>query len=163
MKRSKMIPLGLALVSILGFYGVAFCGGEPGFGTCPAVLPAPSHGQFLYGTFTAALDQATVYADDSHFNVEIVLLHGTKVHLFSFWTDLGGGDLCDQTAVNPTTIKYFLAFYPCSLAVGEPFGFDPTMFTPVISDINILKRDFCGDYERQMIEGFIAIRLVPAR
>ena len=160
MKRSKKFPLLLVLVSIFGFYGIALGAGEPpSWGTCPPELPAPTRGHFVYGTFTAGLDQ--LYPD--HFNVQMVLRQGTKVHLFSFWTDLGGGDLCDQTAVNPETIKQLLAFYPCSLAVGEPFGFDPAKFTPVISDIYIIKRDFCEVYERQMIEGFITIRLVPVR
>jgi hypothetical protein len=156
MKRTKMIPLVLVFVSILGFYGIALSGGDPG--SCTSPPPSPTSGPFITGTFTAALNQF----DYDSYDVHLELAHRFKVHLFSWSYDLlgGGPSLCDLT---PEMIKDptgFLALVPCLIDVGTPFGLNGT---PVIKDVFILKRDFCdlpGD-PRQMIFGTITIRVVP--
>ncbi|MFZ1991892.1 MAG: hypothetical protein WAW96_19215 [Alphaproteobacteria bacterium] len=160
MKRSKMIPFLLVLVSILGFYGVAFSGGGYEGSGCPATLPEPTSGPILYGTFTVARDRITFGIEGyDHYNVHIVLRHKlNQVHLYSFLAPLGTKGLCDY---EEPEIKEIFAKQPCILI--DPSDFDlPITSVPVIYDLQISKRDFCtstvGD---EMIFGLIAIRVVP--
>ena len=161
MKRSSMITLVLALVFILGSYGVAFSGGgEPCPGCCNNP-PAPTSGQYLYGTFTVARDKSACGLGDisalKGYDVQIVLRHRlNEVHLFSFHTPLGTGDLCGYDA---SQLKTAYVKLPCALEVGEAFGFDPLKYFPVISDLYITNKDFC-DTPDEMISGLITIRLV---
>lgn len=159
MKRIKMFPLVLGVVSIVGFYGIALGGSDP---TICFPLPSPDSGPYITGTFTVALNQY----DYSRYDVHFELAHRFKVHLFS-WSyplSLEGGEpsLCDLT---PDMIKDpngLMAQVPCRLDVGGPFGL---IGTPVIKNVVILKRDFCqtpGD-PLQMIMGAITIRVVPLR
>lgn len=157
MKRSKMFPLVLVLMFILGFYGVAFSMGYED----PACQypPDPSRGPYLYGTFTVARDQSSCsqYEECAHYNVHIVLRHKlNEVRLFSFPTALGTGNLCGYEA---SVLKTEFARFPCNLGVGEAFGLGGF---PVISDLYIVKRDFCGTPD-EMIHGLITIRVVPPR
>ena len=160
MKRFRMFPLMLVLVCVLGLYGVALSGGgEPCPGCCDNP-PAPTKGQFLYGTFTAARDKSACGNIPSYagYDVQMVLRHRlNQVHLFSFHTPLGTGDLCGYDASEFETA--FVKF-PCALEVGQPFGFDPAKYFPVIHEIFISKKDFCVTPD-EMIHGLITIRLVP--
>jgi hypothetical protein len=156
MKRSKMFPLVLSLMFILGFHGVAFSMGyeDP---ACQSP-PAPTSGPYLYGTFTVALDEVTLGIEGyEHYNVHVVLWHRNNQHLFSFPApveQLGVYNLCDYVA---SFVKTEFAKIPCNLGVGEAFGL--TGF-PVITNLYIVKRDFCGT-EDEMISGLITIRVVP--
>ena len=170
MKRFRMFPLVLALVCIFGFYGVAFGGGGEG-GACDDP-PDPTRGPFLYGTFTAGHDSSGCSMDVpevcAHNNVHIVLRHKlNKVHLFSFPTPTGAKSLCDYEASNPDPLnpglKEIFAGKPCGENFGEPFGFPPANYFPVIYEIQILKKDFCGSMTDEMIFGLITIRLVPIK
>lgn len=168
MKRSSMITLVLALVFILGFYGVAFSGGgEPCPGCCDNP-PAPTSGQYLYGTFTVARDksEASTFPDYAGYDVQIVLQYKLNQHLFSFFAPLGDGHLCAVKVSNPDLnrpgLKEMFGGAPCALEVGKAFGFDPTKYFPVISDVYIAKKDFC-DTPQEMILGLITIRLVPIK
>lgn len=162
MKRSKLFASLLAVVFILVFYGVAFSGGgaEPCPGCCPTTLPAATSGPFLYGTFTVAQDKITSGwgVGYDHYNVHIVLHHGLDQHLFSFPVPLGAEGLC---AYEASDIKAEFARIPCSWKFGEPFGFDPAKYVPVISALYIAKKDFCDTPPDEMILGFVTIRLVP--
>ncbi len=158
MKRCKFVTPILVILSIFGLYGVAFGGsGEPCPGCCEN-LPSPTLGPHLYGTFTVARDksEASIYPEYAGYDVQIVLQHKLNQHLFSFFW-LGIGDLC---AFEASTLKTQFAKIPCTLEVGQPFGFDPAEFVPVISSLYISKRDFCGT-EDEMISGMVTIRLVP--
>lgn len=153
MKRIKLFPLVLVLVTIFGFYGIALGGGDPGACTFP---PPPNSGPFITGFFTAALDQENY----DHYNVQFVLMHKFQVHLFSYTYYLLGYEpsLCDLT---PNMIKDpngFLALVPCLLDVGGPFGL---IGTPVIKDVFILKKENCDNPAYQMIYGTVVIRVVP--
>ena len=170
MKRFRMFHLALALVCIFGFYGVAFGGG--GEGTACENPPDPTRGPFLYGTFTVAHDSSTCSIDYedlcAHNNVHIVLRHKlNQVHLFSFPTPTGAPkSLCDYVASNPDPdnhgLKEIFASKPCGENFGEPFGFPPANYFPVIHEIFISKKDFCGSLD-EMIFGLITIRLVPIK
>lgn len=162
MKRTKLITPILVLVCILGFYGVAFSGaaGEPCPACCPGDLPPATSGPFLYGTFTVAVDKVTLGWGDpfEHYNVHVVLHHMFSQHLFSFPVPLTES-LCDFEA---SYIKEAFARIPCLWMFGEPFGFDPAKFVPVISDLYISKKDFCGTGD-DMILGVVTIRLVRVK
>jgi hypothetical protein len=167
MKISRIVPLVATVVCIFGFYGVAFCGGGEG-GACDSP-PDPTRGPFLYGTFTAARDNSEcvgILPDlCGHNNVHIVLRHKlNQVHLFSFSTPTGAKSLCDYEASNPDPsdpgLKEIFASKPCGENFGEPFGFSPANYFPVIHEIFISKKDFCGTTD-EMILGLITIRLVP--
>ncbi len=196
MKKNKLITPILILVCILGLYGVAFSGGgEGGAYVCDPTL-LPNSGPFLYGTFTVARFNKNL----CHYNpglpfcgydVQIMLEYRlTKAHLFSFQAVLGTGDLCGYDS--PTLEQIFVNL-PCSLGVGDAFGFDPAKYQPVISDISIIKKDSCkadvcnpqnpnyatdcwnyngivGGQQQtiyyspdEMISGLITIRLVPVK
>jgi hypothetical protein len=170
MNRNKMIPLVFVVMFILGLYATAFCGGG-GEGSACDNPPAPTRGQFLYGTFTAARDNSTCVGIDpvlcGHNNVHVVLRHKlNEVHLFSFSTATGGKSLCDYEASNPDPnnpgLKEIFASKPCGENYGEPFGFPLANYFPVIHEIQILNKDFCGSSD-EMIFGLITIRLVPIK
>lgn len=157
MKRKMIISLLLALVVILCSHGVAFSRGS-GFEdpTC-LNLPQPSSGPFLYGTYTVARDKSSCSIDMptacGHYNVHVVLQKRTKIHLFSF-SDMGTGDLCSLGAAG---LKKTFAPYPCIINVEDAFGISGV---PVIVDLNITKKDFCGTPD-EIIQGQVTIRIVP--
>jgi len=166
MQKSGMIASFLTIVVIFGFYGVAIGGGwEPCPGCCPDTLPAPDHGPYLYGTFTAARDksESSLYPEHAVYDVHVILRRKlNQVHLFSFPapaplsvppapTDYV---LCGYET---SDIKVLLAKIPCSWRFSEPFGLPGV---PVISELYITKRDFCGTPD-EMIHGLITIRVVP--
>jgi len=165
MKRNMMISSILALLMIVGLCKVAFGGGGfEGSGCEPENLPPPNSGPYLYGIFTVARDKSEctlfTHPDEcGHYNVHAVLFRETKLHLFSFTSSMGVGDLCDSGIYNKW-IKNEFASYPCMLEVGEAFGFGSTKYTPVITKVSIIKKDSCGTLD-EMIYGLVTIRLVP--
>jgi hypothetical protein len=172
MKRSKMVPLVLALVSILGFYGIAFGeGGEPG-PSCPQSLPPPNSGPFIFGSFTVALDKSQCgidFPECANYVMHAQLTKRGTVHLFSYNTPgLSGRNLCSYTV---SELKELYKRVPCLLDVGQAFGLQGM---PVIAELVILKKDFCtigadnpalvGFPEvpvNAMISGAVVIRVVP--
>jgi hypothetical protein len=162
MKKGCIITLVLSFLYVLIFCDIAISGGfEPCPGCCPDTLPSPDHGPYLYGTFTAARDKSQCSVDFpaecAHYNAHVVLRHRlNQVHLFSFPVSLQspGNLLCGYEA---SDIKELLAKVPCTWGFNEPFGL---LGVPVISDLYITKRDFCGTPD-EMIHGLITIRVVP--
>ena len=149
MKRNMMISLVLSFVMIVGLCTTAFGGGGfEGQGCEVANLPLPTSGPYLYGIFTVARDQSVcslyTHTDECrHYNVQAVLFRGTKIHLFSFvpGTSMGSGDLCNPDLEGKTFdqwLKDEFGSYPCTLEVGEAFGFDSVKYTPVIKKISII-------------------------
>ena len=169
MRRIRLVSMAFVLACILGFYGLAFAGGgEPCPGCCDNP-PAPTCGPYLYGTFTVARDKSACGISGNPalmgYDVQITLRYkAIRVHLFSFHAPLGTGDLCGYDAA---TLEATFAKYPCPLEVGQAFGFDPAKYFPVISDLYIVQRDFCGTPSTpnpdEMISGVITIRLVPIK
>jgi len=175
MKKSRLFPLVLALVSTLGFYGIAFGeGGEPG-SSCPEVLPPPKSGPFIWGEFTVALDKSgctLAFPDQcANYVLHTKLKRFGNVHLFSYnTTGLSGRNLCSYTV---SELKELYKRVPCLLNVGQAFGLEGI---PVITELVILKKDFCTIDENNpalseevypdvpleaMISGDVVIRVVP--
>jgi len=158
MKRSKTFSLLLSFLLILGLCGIAL---SMGFEDPTCEPQDPTSGPYIHGTFTVALDGLTLGMDYDiayeHYNVHLVLHHGRTKHLFSFFApveQVGGYNLCTYDAAY---LKTEFARMPCSLGVGEAFGL--TGF-PAISNLHIVKRDFCGTPD-EMIFGLVTIRVVP--
>lgn len=146
MKRSSMIALVLALVFVLGFYGVAFSGGGEPTKSCPQDMPDPTSGPFLFGAFTVALDKSycgVINADVcSHYTIQLTLARfgkSSQLHLFSFSTPspVTNTSIC---SLSNSDIKDAYKRMPCLLNVGQAFGLEGT---PVIADLHITKKDFC--------------------
>jgi len=173
MKRSRGFELVLIVMFILGLYGFAFGeGGEPG-GSCPADLPQPNSGPFVWGEFTVALDKSGCsvgYSDQcANYVLHAKLRRFGKVHLFSYHTTgLSGINLCDYKV---SELKELYKRVPCLLDVGQAFGLQGI---PVIAELIISKRDFCkigldnpplpgfDDVPiNAMISGEVVIRVVP--
>ena len=168
MNGKKMIPLVSAVLVVLGLYGTAFCGGGGLPGGCPSVLPQPTRGPFLYGTFTVAHDKSPCGLVPPStglvgYDVQLVLRHFEEVHLLSFFTSVGDRSLCSYTA---SELKDLFARTPCgyeAVGFGYPFGFDLADYTPVIFDLSILRRDCDPTRNEEMILGLVTIRLVPVK
>jgi len=161
MKRDNIIVWLFVLLLVLAFSGIAVAGeGNPACG----VLPSPTSGQFLVGTFTAARDKSYCTGLNltlcGHYNFHVFLAHGRKQHLFSTPVTLEDLTLCTYVASNPNGdngLKELGAKIPCLLGVGEAFGLTGV---PVIYDLKIVETDFCGTDDEMML-GFITIRVVP--
>lgn len=154
MKKMKIIfTLAMSLVVIFGFYGLAFSGGggpeDPG---CQ-VLPDPTSGPYIWGTFTASEDtdecSQSYPGECAHINVHVELHRFCQVHLYSF--PASTCDLCESTA---SDFKTWFAGVPCTLGVGQDFGLDGV---PVIKNLMITK----SECSKNMIKGIITIRVVP--
>jgi len=154
MKKKKMIYLAMALAMVFGFSGVALGGGGGPEDPACDVLPEPTSGRFIWGSFTVAMDTSTCsqeWPECAHFNVHVVLRRFGHVYLYSFPATLGTGDVCSYSA---SDFKTTFARVPCTLEVGQDFGLEGV---PVIKSLRITRQD-CDD---QMIKGRIVIRVVP--
>jgi hypothetical protein len=160
MKRKMMFSLVLALIAILCFQGLAFSRGSGREDPDCEILPQPSSGTYLYGTYTVARDSSSCSIDMptacGHYDVHVILQKKNKIHLFSF-SDMGTTDLCSLGAAG---LRSTFALYPCYINVGEPFGKGKPAWIPVIVDMTITKKDFCGT-PAEMVKGQITIRVVP--
>jgi hypothetical protein len=155
MKKIVLFAPLMMLVAVFGFYGTALCAGfgPEGGQDCPTVMPVPTAGPYLVGAFSAAYDKSEV--SDGHVNVHVTLSRYLKVHLFSF----SAGSSQDLCAVQPAALKDAFDRVPCFMGVQEAFGLAGV---PVITNIQIYKKDFCDvGYPQAMIEGTITIRVVP--
>lgn len=145
------------MATFLGLSSVACGGGRGPEDPACMNLPLPIGGKVVKGTFTIAYDKSQCSQQEQcrHFNVHAVLTRGSKVHLYSFATPLGDGDLC---GLDSGYLKREYAPEPCNQRVGQDFGIPGV---PVIETLTIKKMDFCGDTSKQMIKGDIVIRVVP--
>ena len=177
-----MMPLivVLALSLAVGFYGPAFAaksGAEDP--RCNAAdFPDPTSGPFLTGTFTAAVDKSTCSLDYpgaipegyTHYNFHVKLWKRWKSYMFSGPLEVPEGSvegnifvfskkLCEYTNAE---IKAIINEEPCNWYVGDPFGFPLEQYVPIVVYVRVTDRDFCAEPgDKQMIKGFIKIRLVP--
>jgi len=145
---------------------------SPGEG-CPSDLPPPS-GPFIFGNFTVALDKSqcsVTFPEYANYVMHAQLTKSGKIHLFSYQTPgLSGRNLCSYTV---SEVKELYKRVPCLLDVGQVFGLQGI---PVISELVILKKDFCtiGPDNpaldevlypnvplNAMISGVVVIRVVP--
>ena len=162
--KKKMFYLLIPLMLSFIVYGTAFGKGmasEPGPG-CPAVLPEPTSGPILAGTFTAShdLDVCAGYAECVYYQIHFTLAYRGKMYNFSgnVKDDSGAYILTDATSQD---IKDLAAWVPCSWGqngLQEVFGLTGY---PVIYNVYILKRDF-PNTAQEMISGTITVRVVPA-
>lgn len=169
--KGKMTVLVLAIVSVLGFYGVAMGeGGGPDPGACAFdPWPQPTSGPFLWGEFSIALDKVALGEYNAHYNIHVKLARFGKMHLYSFPEGPPSGiNICNYTAGD---IKNLYKKIPCALGVEGDFGLTGV---PVIAELVITNRDFCDGPpppipgwkwpnvpEDGMISGLIVIRVVP--
>lgn len=170
MKKTRMIPCILALVFILGIYGMAFAGGGgPDPGACDTVWacyggpPPADAGKFLRGEYTVS-KEGGVYV------VHIRLKWGNQEQMYSFNTSSIVHDgLCSLTAEQ---LKERFEVAPCGLIITEPStnpdfvgllkekDFADYILIPVLTDLTIEKKYNCGlDYA--MIRGEVVVRVVP--
>jgi hypothetical protein len=176
--KGKMVYFLLAFVMIVGISGDAFTyGGHAEPGSCEVEPSGKITGPYVMGTFTVARDKMTLISENkAHYNVQFLLKHGREVHLFSFTAellpddsteyigdcyethlcDVEESDLTEWSDSNNDGIAGF-GHQPCQLGVGEAFGMEGT---PVIVDLKITERDFCG-CENAMIAGTVVIGFVP--
>ena len=162
MKKTRAIPLVFACFLTLGLYGAAFGGGGPEDPACKGD-PFPDANQ---------CDNTTVYADitvaraapcptvPGTYSVHLVVRdkkagRPQNVHLFSFSTSLGSGDLCNLKKED--LIAQFLRLF-CSLGVQDKFGFDGIA---VIKDAEIVRNENCGT-PAEMIQFEVVLCDAPA-
>jgi hypothetical protein len=174
--KSKVWLCLLAVIVVAGFTGTVQAGkmGGPECPTCNAPVPA-TKGPWLHGSFTVALDGGMCSSFDpwtcGHYNIQAVLKRGSTMQLYSFpapllsmdGTDENGNwtyNLCDVSASDFMVWQDCadLGAMPCMLGVAKDFGFDG--YTPVITHVEIKKKDFCGTGQ-VMLKGHLRIRLVP--
>jgi hypothetical protein len=161
MKKTRVVLLVIALILLFGFYGAAFGGGGPEDPAC-LLDPFPDASQ---------CDKTTVYADitvaraapcaivPSTYSVHMVVRDKKKgkpkeVHLFSFSSSLGDGDLCNLDE-DDLIAEFFRLF--CSLGVQDLFGFDGIAVTKYVE---IVRAENCGT-PAEMIQLEVAICDVP--
>lgn len=158
MKRNVPVSLLLVLTVLFGFHGVALgtAGGPGGGEQCSddAVSIPATEGPYLLGTFSAAYDKSE--SSDGHVDVHVTLTRFLKVHLFSFAAGYAE-DICE---LDSQILKESFKRVPCLIGVEQAFGLTGI---PVITQIRVLKKDFCSEgYPDAMIEGIVTIRVVPA-
>jgi hypothetical protein len=174
--KGKTVLILLALLMIVGISEEAFSyGNEPEPGSCAYEPTGKITGPYLKGTFTVARDKLVLQygsEEPQHYNVQFLLKWGNRKHLFSFfatlldndysWDGVGDPPDCYDTflcGVQASDLMEWDEFgnQPCILGVGEAFGLEGT---PVIVELEITERDFCG-CEDAMIAGTIIIGVVP--
>lgn len=154
MKKKMVISFFTALLTVLGLYGIAICGGGGPEDPACMNLPEPKSGEFIHGTFTVSMDNSDCSQENNeckHFNVVVELKWNHHVHLYSFPATLGSGNLC---AFSAKELKNKFSSRACTLKVGENFHLDGT---PVISYLMITHQQ-CDD---NLIKGELIIRVVP--
>lgn len=163
--RRRFLAVMVVLLVVTGICGSAMGGGRGPEDPVCTDLPKPNRGPFIWGTFTVALDAGSCSIDFpdlcQHFNVHAVLQNLREVHLYSFSAeafDAELGTIIDLCALSSAALQEEFARVPCSLSIGQDFGLTGT---PVIKQLKITKRDFCGDSQKQMLQGWILIRVVP--
>jgi len=64
-------------------------------------------------------------------------------------------DICSYTEAG---LKNEYKYQPCNMGIGKAFGLKGV---PVLTDLSVTARDFCGDTVNGMIAGTLKIRVVP--
>lgn len=158
MKKMSVIPLGLVLLLVFGFGGIAFAGGGWEDPTCPGPgeYPEPDSGKFLHGDFSVSRETPDLILDIHNYRIQFSLKRKETTHLYSFSLAVDDGNLCgwnNETLLdNPN-----LEAQPCTLGVAGDFDLEGI---PVIHGIDIINQDKC-DTDYEMISGRIRIRVVP--
>jgi len=169
MNKTKTIVLLLAFGFIFYFSGMAAGdgGGPEPNAACISLPSATDTSPLIKGFFTAAYDKSQCTVDhpskcrhyDMHFVLEMPQLINEKEtlvrHLFSFPMGVCDRDICSYTEVE---LKEKYKFQPCNKEVGKAFGLKGV---PVLTDLSVTVRDFCGDTKKGMIAGTLKIRVVP--
>ena len=175
MKKKKMAMLALILGFILSFSGISLGDGggiEPLPGLPGTVnpckidtLPKPNiSSPLIQGFFTAAYDNSQAVIEDPdyrHYNIQVVLempqlINGKELiirHLFSYQRKFSD-PICSYSACD--LIEKYKRL-PCMLKVGKVFNLEGF---PVLTKLEIIKEDFCGQVEDEMIYGTLKIRVV---
>ena len=169
MNKKKTMILLLALGFFLYFSGMAIGdgGGPEPKSDCSRLWPATDTSPLIKGFFTAAYDKSQCTVDrpsecrhyDMHFVLEMPqLINGKETlvrHLFSFPMGVCDRDICSYTE---TELKEKYKYQACNMGIGKAFGLKGV---PVITDLSVTVRDFCGDTNDGMIAGTLKIRVVP--
>ena len=158
MKKMRVVSMVFTLFLIFGFYGAALGGGleDPACTGDPFPDASQCDKTTVYANITVARALDCVCAisppiTPNSYNVHVVVRDKKngkpkKVHLFSFSTPRGTGNLCDldEEFLFDEFIRRF-----CTLGVQEVFGFDGVAVIKELKIVRVQEED-CGTAEEMM-------------